>query len=71
MKARKGGDVPSTEDVTVHLDRHTRDHLGTVADLSGLALEEVARLLLEQAISEGIDRMITDPPEPIDYEWTD
>ena len=48
------------QEMLIMLDDDTKARIGAVASLSGMSEDEVVRLLLEQAISEGVDRMIFD-----------
>ncbi len=48
------------QEMSIVIDADTKARIGAIAALSGLPEQEVTRLLLEQAISDGVDRMIFD-----------
>ena len=48
------------QEIVLRLDAEAAARIGTLAALSGLTKEELVRLLLEQAITEGVDQMLFD-----------
>ena len=50
----------SDQEVSIMLDTEMKARIGAVASLSGMSEDEVVRLLLEQALSDGVDRMLFD-----------
>jgi antitoxin component of RelBE/YafQ-DinJ toxin-antitoxin module len=51
------------QELVLHLDEQTQARIGTIAACWGLAPEEVIRLLVEQAIDQGVDRMLFEEEE--------
>lgn len=48
------------QEVVLRLDRDSESLLGAAAARYGLPVEEFARLLLERALDEGVDRILSE-----------